>query len=69
MTQCNDRIGGDLARHGAQRYAEGTRKPATCGWCGSPVWVVYHGSKHNHTLEPRTSAAALPGPEHGATDA
>jgi len=37
-------------------YEEGTRKASSCGWCHSPVWVVYHGSARNHTLEPRSSA-------------
>jgi len=36
-----------------KRYAEGTRKPGTCQWCHSPIWIVYHGPNANQTHEPR----------------
>lgn len=38
------------------RFAEGQRKPSTCQWCHSPIWIVYHGPNRNHTEEPRTTA-------------
>lgn len=35
------------------RYADGHREASHCKWCGSPVWIVYHGANANHTMEPR----------------
>lgn len=34
-------------------YAEGKRKASECRSCGQAVWIVYHGSNRNHTLEAR----------------
>jgi hypothetical protein len=43
---------------------EGARVAATCQWCGSPMWRVYHGPNANQTHEPR-----LPDDYRGAVEA
>lgn len=35
-----------------RKYAEGEKEPTICGWCGSPINLVFHGPKANHTTEP-----------------
>ena len=39
-----------------ERFAEGRREPSECRKCGQPVWIVYHGPRANHTVEPRVDA-------------
>lgn len=39
---------------------EGAREPSVCGWCHSPIWLIYHGPNANHTTEPRIDPPVNP---------
>jgi hypothetical protein len=42
-------------RNRRERYAEGNREPSECRFCRQPTWIVFHGPRANHTVEPRQS--------------